>query len=148
MKAAATNSRTFRTFLLMSQLQAREIGGRIKRKRIERGMTQEELAAMASFSARSLQDYENGVTIPYRHFREIGRLLDATPEWLMYGREEPEGEDQPVQESARDLLEGIALSLAEMADAQQEILLRLGQIETARRPDEGTTRRRRAAPKQ
>lgn len=96
MKAAATTTRTFRSFLLMSQLEAQEIGARIKQKRLERGMTQEELAQTASFSARSLQDYENGVTIPYKHFQELGRLLDVSHEWFMYG-DEDEGESfKPV----------------------------------------------------
>lgn len=108
MKAAATNGRTFRTFLLMSQLQAQEIGQRIKQKRLERGMTQDDLASLTTFSARSLQDYENGVTIPYKHFTEIGKLLNARPEWLMYGEDEPPGssrlEQEPGPQSTEDLV--------------------------------------------
>lgn len=84
-KAAATTSREFRTFLLMAQFEAREIGARIEQARKEKGLTQEELAEMASFSKRSLQDYERGETIPYRHFRELGRLLERPTEWFLYG---------------------------------------------------------------
>lgn len=72
---ASKTSRSFRTFLLMAQFEAREIGQRIAEARTIAGLTQEELAEMASFSKRSLQDYEAGVTIPYRHMREISRLL-------------------------------------------------------------------------
>lgn len=82
---AATNLRNFRTFLLMAQFEAQEIGARIAQARNEKGLTQEELAEMASFSKRSLQDYEAGETIPYRHFREIGRLLHKPTEWFLYG---------------------------------------------------------------
>ena len=87
-KPAATNSRSFRTFLLVSQFEARAIGARIAQARKEAGLTQEELAEMASFSKRSLQDYEGGTTIPYRHLREIGALTRKTPEWFLYGEEQ------------------------------------------------------------
>src|SRR3954471_19120300 len=88
---AATNPRNFRTFLLMAQFEAAEIGARIRQARNERGLSQDELAAMASFSKRSLQDYEAGVTIPYRHLREFGRLLNKPEEWFLYGEAEKEG---------------------------------------------------------
>lgn len=88
-EAAATNGRNFRTFLLVSQLEAREIGARIAQARNEAGLTQEELVEVASFSKRSLQDYEAGVTIPYRHLREIAGIVNATVPWLLHG--EPEG---------------------------------------------------------
>ena len=85
-KLAATKDRYFRSFLLMAQIEAREIGERIAQARKEAGgMSQEELAALATFSKRSLQDYETGVTIPYKHLRELGRLLARSPEWFLYG---------------------------------------------------------------
>jgi transcriptional regulator with XRE-family HTH domain len=70
----------------MSQFEAREIGKRIAEARILASLTQEELAEMASFSKRSLQDYETGVTIPYRHMREISRLLGREVEWFLHGK--------------------------------------------------------------
>ena len=88
--SAATNLRSFRSFLLMAQFEAREIGARIALARNEKGLTQDELASMASFSKRSLQDYETGETIPYRHFAELGRLLGKPHEWFLYGEKEPE----------------------------------------------------------
>ena len=92
MKSAATNSRNFRTFLLVSQFEARAIGERIQRARREAGLTQEEMAELASFSKRSLQDYEAGITIPYRHMREIAALTRKPTEWFLYG-EDPEVSD-------------------------------------------------------
>lgn len=84
-KPAATTGRDFRTFLLMAQFEAQEIGARIQQARNEKGITQEELAEMASFSKRSLQEYEAGRTIPYRQLRELGRLLERPTEWFLYG---------------------------------------------------------------
>lgn len=100
---AATNSRNFRTFLLMAQFEAKEIGARIAQARELAGMTQEELAAVASFSKRSLQDYEAGVTIPYKHLREISRLIDKTVEWLLHG--------EPVSAEAQPRLEDLVAQL-------------------------------------
>ena len=92
MKSAATSSRNFRTFLLVSQFEARAIGERIARALNEAGLTQEEMAELASFSKRSLQDYEAGITIPYRHMREIAALTRKPTEWFLYG-EDPEVSD-------------------------------------------------------
>lgn len=86
-ESAATNRRTFHSFLLMEQFAAREIGERIAQARKERGLTQEELAEMAPFSKRSLQDYETGATIPYRHLRDLSRLLRRPEEWFLYGED-------------------------------------------------------------
>lgn len=90
-KPAATNGRSFRSFLLVSQFEAAEIGSRIRQARDEKGLTQDELAAMCSFSKRSLSDYENGVTIPYKHLQELGRVLGKEPSWFLHGdAKEPE----------------------------------------------------------
>lgn len=96
-KPASRSSRSFRTFLLLQQFEAKEIGERIAQARLERGLTQEELAEMASFSKRSLQDYETGVTIPYRHLRELGRLLGKATEWFLYGKGEEDLSDDRVE---------------------------------------------------
>lgn len=69
----------------MEELEAKEVGARIRRARDERGLTQEELAGMASFSKRSLQDYEAGKTAAYRHLGELSRLLNRPREWFLYG---------------------------------------------------------------
>lgn len=116
-KAAATNDRNFRTFLLMSQLEARAIGARIALARNEAGLTQEELSDLAhGFKKRSLQDYETGVTIPFKHLREISSLLDRPVEWFLHG--DP---DQPSAEDWRMVREEIA----QLADVLGRIESRL-----------------------
>lgn len=107
-KVAATTPRTFRSFLLMQQFAAGEIGARIAQARKERGLTQEELAGMSSFSKRSLQDYETGVTIPYRHLQELGRLLHRPTEWFLYG------EDVESSSSMGERLDRIQEDIAEL----------------------------------
>src|SRR4051812_3110916 len=108
---AATNPRTFRTFLLMQQFAAQEIGARIEQARKERGLTQEQLADLVTgFSKRSLQDYEAGKTIPYKHLAELSRLLNRPQEWFLYGddEEEPASDDrlrEIVKDELREVLE-------------------------------------------
>lgn len=76
----------------MAQFEAKEIGARIAQARREAGLTQEQLAEMAPFSARSLQDYERGAVIPYRQMRDLARLLDRPVEWFLRGEKEDEPE--------------------------------------------------------
>lgn len=120
-KPAATNSRNFRTFLLMQQFAAKEIGARIRQARLERGMTQEQLAEISSFSKRSLQNYETGVTIPYRHLRELARLLRRREEWFLYGNEaNPLPPEVERFEALADRLEKMLLRLEEERTLQAE----------------------------
>jgi transcriptional regulator with XRE-family HTH domain len=69
----------------MDEFAAREIGARIAQARRERGLTQEELAMISSFSKRALQDYEAGLRVPYRHMRELSLLLGRSVEWFLHG---------------------------------------------------------------
>lgn len=71
-------------------------------------MTQEDLAAIASFSKRSLQDYEAGVTIPYPHLPELGRLLKRPSEWFLYGEE--------TTTLGPELLERLEAAIGRLAD--------------------------------
>lgn len=104
-KTAATNDRTFRTFLLVAQLEAEAIGLRIRQARDEAGMTQEELADVArGFSKRSLQDYEAGVTIPYKHMQEIAAITGKEVEWILHGDPEQPREGEAVAASVLDRL--------------------------------------------
>jgi transcriptional regulator with XRE-family HTH domain len=87
-RLAATKTADFANFLLAMQFEAKEIGARIAKARKEAGLSQEELAEMAPFSKRSLQDYEGGVTIPYRHLQFLGRILGREIDWFLHGTEE------------------------------------------------------------
>lgn len=110
-KLAATNSRSFRTFLLVSQFAAIEIGARIRLARDEKGLSQEQLAALCSFSKRSLQDYEAGVTIPYKHFDEIVRILGHSTAWFLYGDESKAEDPEAIRQAIREEMIELAASV-------------------------------------
>lgn len=120
-ESAATKVRNLRTFLALAELELKEIGQRITLARKKAGLTQDDLAAMASFSKRSLSDYERGVTEPYRHIREIARLLHRPPEWFLYGESEEDGEV-----AAR--LDRIEQVQGETAELLRELVSRLRQV--------------------
>ncbi len=111
---AATKARKLRTFLLEMQFNPLEIGARIKQARLEAGLTQSDLAGMGSFSYRSVQGWETGERIPFRHFEELSRLLRKSSEWFLYGEEA----DSTVEDRYEMLLERLG-----QVEAQQQELL-------------------------
>lgn len=112
---AATNLRNFRSFLLMQQFAAHEIGARIAQARREAGgMTQEQLAEISSFSTRSLQNYEAGKTIPWKYLGELSRLLRKPTEWFLYGDDETI--EPAVAALSRPELEDLVRRLEVVAD--------------------------------
>lgn len=126
MKAAATNTRNFRTFLLMSQLAAKEIGARIALARNETGMTQDEVAEVATFSKRSLQDYEAGNTIPWRHMQEISGLFRRPVEWFLHGEGPAAG---PEVDRLAEVVGAVDALRRQLEDAASAVEQRLEEIE-------------------
>ena len=62
------------------------VGARIAQVRKERGLTLRELAEGLGVTVRSLQSYEAGVVLPYRHLPRLAALLHRSPTWILQGR--------------------------------------------------------------
>ena len=80
-------------------------------------------SSVASFSKRSLQDYEAGAVIPFKHFQELGRLLRRPPEWFLYGDEalRPDDEIRQLQhevQALRDQLDEVLALLRQERPAR------------------------------
>ncbi|ELY4471600.1 helix-turn-helix domain-containing protein [Cronobacter sakazakii] len=58
---------------------------RLKKKRLEKNMTQTELANKAGVKQQSIQLIEAGVTQRPRFLFEIAQALNCDPAWLQYG---------------------------------------------------------------
>ena len=58
---------------------------RLKKKRLELNMTQDELATKAGVSQQSIQLIEAGETKRPRFLLEIAKALHCDPSWLQYG---------------------------------------------------------------
>ncbi len=107
---SATNARNFRTFLLVRQFAQKEIGQRIALARKEAGgMTQEQLAELLNVSTRSVQDYEAGETVPWKHFQLLEEIFRKPLGWFLHGEEatQPAAEDA-VFEGRLERLEGLS----------------------------------------
>ena len=48
-------------------------------------MTQADLASALNVTVRSIQNYESGVSVPYRHLRTIETLTHKRPGWVLDG---------------------------------------------------------------
>jgi transcriptional regulator with XRE-family HTH domain len=113
-----TKLRAFSTLLLEMQFDPIAIGSRIKQARLEAGgLTQEQLASLGSFSYRSLQDWEAGSRIPFKHLAELGKLLNKSADWFLYG-------DEPVlpESDAMARYEKVLTRIGEVEQQQRELL--------------------------
>ena len=59
------------------------IGARILQARRESGLTQRELAELLGITARSVQNYEAGRIVPWRHISHIETITRKRPGWLL-----------------------------------------------------------------
>jgi len=62
-----------------------EIGQRIKKRRLELGLTQLKLSEMAGISQSALQGVESGKSKSPRNIGSMARALNCTPEFLQFG---------------------------------------------------------------
>lgn len=117
----------------MEQFASGEIGERIAEARhLANGMTQATLADLIGVSMRSIQDYEAGVTIPWKHLRGIAGATRKEVEWLLYGG--------AVKEDLRSLVEEMVERVRRIEEILEDRLLveldRDGRPSAERRPAE------------
>ncbi len=60
-------------------------------------MTQEQLAELLNVSTRSVQDYEAGVTMPWKHFQTLETIFKRPLPWFLHG-EEPDADTDAVDQ--------------------------------------------------
>lgn len=105
--------RNLRTFLLMREFESHEIGARIALARNEAGgMTQEELGDLVGVTTRSVQNWEGGVSIPYKWLTKISEVLNKPVGWFLHGSEPNDSETED---------ERLTRLEAQLADANAKI---------------------------
>ena len=84
-------------------------GRRLAAARADAHLSQRALAAELGVSLRTIQNYESGKFIPYRHLDTLSRLLGRSPSWLLYGSREhdPEQLRARSRQQRRQLRENI-----------------------------------------
>jgi PAS domain S-box-containing protein len=98
------------------------IGRRIARGRNEAGLTQQELADRIGVTRRSIQAYEAGSIVPYRHLEQLAEVLGQTREWLL--------SDQPPRRSLKGLVADLEPDLRHLI--REELLEALHEVEQTR----------------
>jgi predicted transcriptional regulator len=77
----------------------RAVGRRIAQARHESGrMSQQTLAELLCVCRRSVQSYEAGKRVPYRHLHRLEEIFERPPSWFLYG----EGEETAPREAEPD----------------------------------------------
>jgi transcriptional regulator with XRE-family HTH domain len=104
------------------------IGGRIARARKESGLTQEELASRVGVTARSIQGYEAGKVVPYRHLNRLAEITDRELAWFL------ESDDASALAQVAARLVTLVEEVAEEARAIREVAERLERLLAAGPP--------------
>lgn len=66
------------------------ISVRLKQRRIERGLTQNQLGMLAGVKQQTIQRIESGSSHRPRHIIEIAEALECSAKWLLHGSDERE----------------------------------------------------------
>ena len=69
-------------------------------------MTQEQLADLLNVSKRSVQDYEAGVTIPWKHFQAMEGIFKKPMAWFLHGELSP-AQEGPTQVADAEIAEAL-----------------------------------------
>ena len=106
------------------------VGDRIKKRRLELGLTQEELAKKAGYKSRSsINKIELSRDLPLPKVQEVARILDCSPSYLL-GWEDKSN----IVESAKtdvmlsnmdDRLKEYALKLSKLPNEKQDLVLKM-----------------------
>lgn len=106
------------------------IGDRIKKRRLELGLTQEELAKKAGYKSRSsINKIELSRDLPLTKVKEVARILDCTPSYLL-GWEDKEqliesAKTDVMLSNMDDKLKEYALKMAKLPKEKQELVLKM-----------------------
>jgi transcriptional regulator with XRE-family HTH domain len=129
MDSWTTNARTFRTFLLVSQIDPGAIQSRIRQARKEAGLTQQELADLIERHKRTIENYERVRVPDWSELAKIARVLDRPVEWFLHGdRNDDEGDLAALLQEVRDEIAAAVAAVDRKLD-QLDLAARLNGIE-------------------
>jgi transcriptional regulator with XRE-family HTH domain len=122
-----------------AEIDGRDVGRRIARARHEAGwMTQKTLAELLCVCMRSVQAYEAGRTIPYRHLHRLAEIFEKPSSWFLDGErpaEEGSSGVDPEDEIARRLeaqtrvLRALTLQIREMGSTLNALSSRFEELD-------------------
>ena len=105
----------------MRQGDAGAIGERIARARKESGLTQEDLAARVGVTPRSIQGYEAGKVVPYRHLPRLAEVTNRDVVWFLEGGTAAATELGEIAERLVGLVEQVAEETSRIRAAAERL---------------------------
>jgi PAS domain S-box-containing protein len=107
-----------------------ETGVRLAQARKQAGLTQKALAERLGVTRRSIQGYEAGTVVPYKHLERLGGILDRPPSWFLGGDQPVAVKSVPVAELRAALHEELVAVFSELGASSEQ--LRRGELAAER----------------
>ena len=106
------------------------VGDRIKKRRLELGLTQEELAKKAGYKSRSsINKIELSRDLPLPKVQEVARILDCRPSYLLGWEDETNiietAKTDVMLSNMEDKLKEYALKMAKLPKEKQDLVLKM-----------------------
>lgn len=105
-------------------------GKRVAAARKESRLSQRSLASELGVSVRTVQNYEAGKFIPYRHLGTLSRLFGCSASWLLYGREDPT--ITQLLARSREQRGELARNVARLVELRDQLADNAGRVEPPR----------------
>lgn len=106
------------------------VGDRIKKRRLELGLTQEELAKKAGYKSRSsINKIELSRDLPLPKVQEVARILDCSPSYLLGWEDKTNiietAKTDVMLSNMEDKLKQYALKLEKLPKEKQDLILKM-----------------------
>lgn len=106
------------------------VGDRIKKRRLELGLTQEELAKKAGYKSRSsINKIELSRDLPLPKVQEVARILDCSPSYLLGWEDKTNiietAKTDVMLSNMEDKLKQYALKMAKLSKEKQDLVLKM-----------------------
>jgi len=98
-----------------------EVGARLGQARRQAGLTQKALAESLGVTRRSIQGYEAGTVVPYKHLDRLGELLGRTPSWFLGEEPAPDRTPNPLAELRAVLHEELIAVFSELGASSEQL---------------------------
>jgi PAS domain S-box-containing protein len=98
-----------------------QIGARLAQARKQAGITQKALGASLGVTRRSIQGYEAGAVVPYKHLDRIAELLGRTHTWFLSGDVTTSATTDPIAQLRAAIHEELVAVLSELGASSEQL---------------------------
>lgn len=98
-----------------------QIGARLAQARKQAGITQKALGESLGVTRRSIQGYEAGVVVPYKHLDRLAELLGRTHTWFLSGDVAPTATADPIAQLRGAIHEELVAVLSELGASSEQL---------------------------